>query len=279
MNQYSVLMSVYKNVKKEELELSISSMLCQTVTPEQVVIVIDGPISTELRKVINQFLERYSDIFTIVDLPVNQGLAYALNMGLEQCRNELVARMDSDDFSLPERCEKQLNEFEKDSDLVLLGTMTQNFIDVPENIQPFIKKRPTQFGEIKKALRRNSPFSHPTIMYKKSKVLACGGYDPKLRRRQDYDLFSKMVNSKSYKAKNLQEVLLLFRADENYIIRNKNKESCKNRIEVQKRIYKRKECSFIDYIYIVCAMLVSMILPTNIYRKFYYAIKSKEEPR
>ena len=277
MDKYSVLMSVYDKVKEEELELSISSMMNQTIVPEQFVIVFDGPVSDNIRRVINKFVDLYPEVFTIVEIPINQGLAYALNVGLKQCRNELIARMDSDDYSLPKRCEKQLNEFEKDSDLVILGTMTQNFINVPENIQPLIKKRPTEFNEIKKALRRNSPFAHPSVMYKKSKVLACGGYDPELRRRQDYDLFSKMVNGEGNKAKNLSEVLLLFRTEENYFIRNKSKESCTARLIVQKRIYKRKECTFIDYMYIKCAMVASMLLPTEIYKKVLLMIKTKSD--
>ena len=111
-------------------------------------------------------------------------------------------------------------------------------------------------------------------MYKKSAVLNCGGYDPELRRRQDYDLFSKMVNSYGYKAANLDEKPLYFRAEEGFVSRNKNRESCQSRIEIQKRIYKRGECSLIDYMYIWFAMKASFFLPTGLYEKIYAKVKA-----
>ncbi len=275
MYKYSVLMSVYKKVEPGEFRLSMDSMLNQTVKPEQIVIVLDGPILDELDKVIKDYLLQFNDIITIVPLKENKGLAVALNEGLKRCRNEYIARMDSDDYSKNTRCEKQLNCFERIPELVLVGTGVENFQGTIDNILPVKKTRPTQFEDIKRTLRRSSPFAHPSVMYKKSAVLACGGYDPELRRRQDYDLFSKMVNGYGYKAINIDEPLLLFRVENSYYSRNKNKESCKSRIKVQKRILKRKECSVLDYMYIWTAMHISMFLPNNMYAVLTNTIKAK----
>lgn len=262
-------MSVYSKVKADELITSINSMLKQTAPPEQFVLVEDGPLPDILEKAINDYETTNPGLFTIVRLKVNSGLAVALNEGLSVARNELVARMDSDDYSLPTRCEKQLSVFEKDEELALLGTETAHFIGDIDHRVPLTKTRPHDWDGIKKTLRRFSPFAHPSVMYKKSAVLACGGYDPILRRRQDYDLFSKMVNGYNYKAENVPEVLLLFRADEDFLLRNKNWDSCKSRIKVQRRIFKRGECSILDYLYIVCSMVASFILPKGIYKKIY----------
>lgn len=266
---YSVLMSVYSKVKADELRTSINSMLEQTVRPEQFILVEDGPIPDSLVVLIKNYEDNNPGLFTVVKLRENSGLAVALNEGLAVARNELIARMDSDDYSLPTRCEKQLSYFVKDEDLALLGTDTAHFIGQIDNMIPMTKTRPYTCEGIKKTLRRFSPFAHPSVMFKKSSVLACGGYDPVLRRRQDYDLFSKMVNGFNYKAENVPEVLLLFRADEDFINRNKNWSSCKSRIKVQHRIFKRGECSFGDYMYIVCSMIATYILPTRIYEKLY----------
>jgi glycosyltransferase involved in cell wall biosynthesis len=251
-------------------------MVEQSIPPSQIVIVCDGPIGTELERVINNFSENYPQLFTIVRLPKNYGLAYALNIGISKCKYELIARMDSDDYSHKDRCKKQLEAFEKDPQLELLGTCVKNFRDTPENVLPLSKTRPLDNESIKKVLRRSSPFAHPSVMYKKDSVVRCGGYDPSLRRRQDYDLFSRMVVSNNCKSANLAEALLHFRAEDDFVVRNKNLETCKARIEVQKRILKRKECSFGDFLYIWAAMMLTMILPNKLYGKIYSIIKSRK---
>jgi len=271
--KYSVLMSIYEKVKPDELVVSIQSMLDQTYPPDEIVVVLDGKIGTELEKVLAEFDVSNKNIFTFVRLEENHGLAYALNEGLAVARNELIARMDSDDYSLPRRCELQVKTFMKDGELALLGTNIGFFEGDPQNVISMKRSYPTDLLSIKKSLRRNDPFSHPTVMYKKSKVLECGGYDPALRRRQDYDLFSLMVVTKGYKAENLEDTLLLFRADSGYKERNRNKESCKNRIAVQKKIYKRKGCSLLDYIYIWSVMNIVRIIPQGLYNILLYGLK------
>lgn len=271
-------MSIYKKTTVAELKLSIESMLNQTIKPEQFIIVCDGPINQELDNTLNFYDKLNQGLFTIVRLKTNSGLAVALNSGISEARNELVARMDSDDISLPSRCEKQLKAFDLDKELTLLGTPTLDFSDDPNNAKPSVSSYPINHEDIKQTLRRNDPFAHSTMMYRKSAVIACGGYDPELRRRQDYDLFSKMVNM-GYKSANLSEPLLLYKVDSNNFERIKSKESCKSRILVQKRIYKRRECSFIDFAYIFVAMTVSRIMPLWLYKAIYKVIKQNDKRR
>src|SRR5699024_7868667 len=109
--KYSVLMSVYIKEDPTYFRESINSMLSQTLLPDQIVLVKDGPLTNDLEEMINQFTLDNDDLFTIVPLNENIGLGKALDEGLKYCRNDLVARMDTDDLSLPERCEKQINEF------------------------------------------------------------------------------------------------------------------------------------------------------------------------
>jgi glycosyltransferase involved in cell wall biosynthesis len=101
MMKYSVLMSVYKKDKPEYLVQSINSVMYQTIRPEEIVIVKDGPLSNELNIVIDEYKNRYPELFKIVESDRNLGLGLALNLGLKHCKNELVARMDADDIILP----------------------------------------------------------------------------------------------------------------------------------------------------------------------------------
>ena len=97
MEPYSVLMSLYKKEHPEYLRLALDSMINQTVKPDEIVLVEDGPLTDELYAVV----EEYKDYLTIVVNKTNLGLGLALNEGLKACRNELVARMDTDDISKP----------------------------------------------------------------------------------------------------------------------------------------------------------------------------------
>lgn len=258
MEKYSVLMSVYAKEEPEYLKLSIQSMLNQTVKPEQFVIVEDGSLPDKLHSVIKEYADTYKDIFSIVKLKNNCGLAVALDSGLKECRNEIVARMDSDDISLPERCEKQLKKFEVIPSLALIGTNIDEFYDDPKCVVS-TRKVPSDYKSIKKYIKRRDPFNHPSVMFKKSEVIRCGGYG-KLKRRQDFDLFSRMINMGCY-AENIEESLVLFRSNRNNYRRRKSKESCSSYIKVQKMNYNRRYCSLIDLLYVVIAQAALYLMP------------------
>ena len=106
--KFSVLISVYKNEKVEYFCQAIDSLFNQTAVPDQIVLVRDGEVYKELQEAIDGYVCKYSEVFTYVPLEKNGGLGNALRCGLSYCRNELVARMDSDDISLKDRFEKQL---------------------------------------------------------------------------------------------------------------------------------------------------------------------------
>lgn len=113
-SKYTVLMSVYYKEKPEYLSLSIESMLNQTVKPDEFIIVKDGPLTTELDEVINNFVTAYPKTFNIIVNETNLGLGPALAKGIENSKNELIARMDSDDYVVSTRCERQLEKFRED---------------------------------------------------------------------------------------------------------------------------------------------------------------------
>lgn len=258
---YSVLMSVYKKDEPSFLVTAIESMLKQTEPCEQFIIVEDGPLPENLEKVIDEFSNKSPDLFTVVKLNENMGLGKALDKGLEYCRNDLVARMDADDISLPTRCEKLLYLFEKNPKLALAGTNIDEFYDDPQNI---VSSRtvPCDYDLICKFMRRRSPFNHPTVMFKKSEVVRCGGYG-KMKRKQDFDLFARMLNMDCF-ALNIDESLLLFRSNKDNYKRRRSWEYCKSYIEVAIVNYKRGYCSIFDLAYIIVGQLTLHFAPMGV---------------
>lgn len=263
-NKYSVLMSVYKNDNADSLSLAIDSMLHQTVLPEQFVIVEDGPVSNEIESIIANYESDSPDLFTIVRLEKNGGLGNALNQGLKVCRNELVARMDADDISCPERCEKQLKRFCQKSKLMILGTQIKEFIGVTSNVVSS-RQVPCSYKEIRKFGRRRSPFNHPTVMFRKSAILRLGGYVA-YGRKEDLDLFIRAINN-NYYSENLSESLLFYRTSEDNFKRRKTWINCKEYILIMAGFYKKGYCSIVDLAYVIIGQLLMFITPSFIAKK------------
>lgn len=261
MEKYSVLMSLYAKEKPEYLPLAIDSMLSQTVKPDEIVIVKDGPLTKELDEIVQKYKDAAPEIFTIVPSEKNIGLGLALNLGLENCRNELVARMDTDDIAKSDRCEKQLAAFEKDGELCLLGSAVDEFHDTPDKV---VSRRvvPCEHKDIYEFAKRRSAFNHPTVMYKKSKVLSVGGYS-NLRRNQDVDLFARMLFS-GCKAGNIEESLLFFRSNDDLAKRRRSWENTKSYIDTIKKLWKMGYSSFSDYAIVAVAQTGMFLMPVKI---------------
>lgn len=256
--KYSVLMSIYFKEKPEFFRLSIESMIKQTVKPDEIVIVKDGKLTKELDDVIEYYVSKYKGIFTIVPLEKNMGLGLALNEGLKKCRNELVARMDTDDICPKERCELQIKEFIKNSDISIVGTMMDEFYDDPSNIVS-VRVVPTKHEDILKFSRRRSPFNHATVMYKKSSVLCCGGYHD-VKRKEDIDLFVRMLN-KGYKTMNIDKSLYSCRANEGNFLRRKSWENCKSYIDVIYSFWRAGYSKTSDLIIVIIGQVIMFVSP------------------
>ncbi len=257
MEKYSVLMSLYAKEHPAYLRLSIESMLNQTIKPDEIVLVEDGPLNEELYKV----LEVYKDKLHIVKNERNLGLGLALNVGLKACRNELVARMDTDDISKKDRCEKQLKRFEERPELAILGTFIDEFVGEKTNIVSQ-RKVPTESNEIYQFAKRRSAFNHPTVMYRKSVVLSEGGYSD-LKRNQDVDLFGRMM-FKGYKAENLDESLLWFRSSGELLKRRKSWENTKSYISTIKNFWKMGYSSLGDLVVVTIAQMGMYLMPVGL---------------
>lgn len=261
---YSFLMSVYYKENPKYLIESIESMLNQTVKPDEIVIIEDGKLTNELEEVIKKYEDEYPSIFNIIRRKENKGLGYSLNEGLKACKNELVARMDSDDICKVERCELQLKRFNECNELVILGTQINEFEDSINNI---ISHRvvPTNFTDIVTFSHRRSPFNHPTVMYKKSIILENGGY-PAINRKEDLKLFIDIVN-KNYYCENLSKALLYYRSNEDNFKRRKTWTNCKEYIQIMYGFYNSGVIKFSDLCYVLFGQLTLFLFPNYIGKK------------
>lgn len=269
MEKYSVLMSLYAKEKPEYLKLAIKSIIEQTFKPDEIIIVKDGEITSELQCVLDKYVSQYPKLFNIVGYQKNRGLGYALNYGLEYCNNELIARMDTDDIAKPERCEKQVKVFEEYPELSIVGSSVDEFYKSIDNITGR-RVVPSNYQDIYIFAKRRSAFNHPSVMYRKSKVLEFHGYND-LRRNQDVDLFGRMLFG-GCKAMNIEESLLWFRSDENLSKRRKSWENTKSYIKTIKGFWKMGYSSFWDYALIILAQTIMFICPISfqnwLYKKF-----------
>lgn len=262
MPKYSVLMSLYRKEKPEYLKLALDSMINQSISADEIVVVEDGPLTDELYSILDQ----YNPFIKRVRNETNLGLGLSLNIGLAACKNELIARMDTDDYSKPDRCEKQIIRFQNRPELAIVGSQIDEFENCLDNI---ISRRivPLEYNEIYEFAKRRSAFNHPSVMYKKSNVLEAGGYS-NLKRNQDVDLFGRMLFL-GFKAENINESLLLFRSSSDLSKRRKSWENTWSYILTIYKFWKEGYSSFLDVLFVSMAQLAIYILPLNIQNFIY----------
>ena len=265
--KYSVLMSLYKKEKPEYLRIALDSMLKQTIEPDEIVLVEDGPLTDELYEVLSDYpmLHRIRN-------EKNLGLGLALNVGLKQCRNELVARMDTDDCSKPNRCEKQLARFLEKPYLAIVGSHIDEFSGEISNV---ISQRivPTTSEDIYKFSKKRSAFNHPAVMYSKTAVLENNGYSD-LKRNQDVDLFGRM-QFEGYKAENIDEALLLFRSSDELAKRRKSWQNTWSYIATIRKFWKMGYSSFSDYAIVAIAQTGMYLMPVKMQNYIYKKLLRK----
>lgn len=205
---YSVLMSVYYKEKPDNLQEAMESIWRQTVAPSEFILVCDGPLTEGLDSVISKMEENRLEL-RVIRLAKNRGLGNALNVGIGYCTNELVARMDSDDISRADRCERQLKAFQNHPDISIISGTIEEFSTSKDEVEAR-RILPENTEEISEFAKKRNPFNHPCVMYKKSAVEAAGGYQD-FYLLEDYYLWIRMLRNGS-KGYNIQEPILWMRA-------------------------------------------------------------------
>lgn len=270
MKKYSVLMSLYVKENADYFRIAINSMINQSVPPEEIVIVEDGPLTKELYLVINDVKRNYPNLITSIVHETNQGLGLALQHGLELARNEIVARMDTDDVAVYDRCEKQLQFLNDNPDVSIVGGQIQEFIGNELNV---VGKRivPTTDEELKAYLRKRCPFNHMTVMFRKSDILEVGNYQEWFWN-EDYYLWIRLAIANK-KFSNLSSTLVNVRIGTDMYKRRGGKKYFISEKNIQKLMLKKGMITFQRYIVNVSERLIVQVFMPNwirgiVFRKF-----------
>ena len=263
--KFSVLMSVYFKESPSYLVEALSSIFTQTLMPDEVVLVEDGLLTSELDEVINKFKDNYPDILKIVKFKNNRGLGKALHDGLLECKNEIVFRMDTDDIAHNDRFEKQIKVFiEQDIDVV-----GSNITEYDETMQNVTSNRivPETDKEIKQMAKSRNPINHMTVGFKKQAILESGNYMD-MAYFEDYYLWVRVM-AKGYKFYNIQESLINVRGGNDMIKRRGGFKYIKPIMNFEKALLKLKFISFFDYIKNCVKRIIGALIPNNL-RFFLY---------
>lgn len=242
---YSVCMSVYKNDNPLDFEDAVMSIYNQTCPPDEIILVIDGPVPDMMLKTIETLSEK-TGIMKVIPLSKNMGHAIARQTGLEAARNELCAVMDADDLSVPNRFEKQLKAFEKHPEVSVVGGLINEFIHTTDNVVG-TRVVPEKDSDIKEYLKSRCPMNLVTVMLKKSDVLKVGGYQD-WYCEEDYYLWIRLALC-GYKFYNIQENLVNVRVGEEMYQRRGGKKYFDSEARLQKYMLDHKLISLPKYAY------------------------------
>lgn len=257
---YSVLMSVYEKEKPDFLHQSMQSIYNQTIPTNDFVLICDGPLTEGLENVIKKMQKKFGKRLRVVRLEKNVGLGNALKVGIEECRNELIARMDSDDVSEKDRIEKQLKKIDKTG----VDVIGSNIAEYDENMVNITGRRvvPTEHENILKMMKTRNGMNHVTVVYKKSKVLDSGNYLD-MPGFEDYYLWVRMmVNGCSFY--NIQEDLVKVRCGDGMIGRRGGNNYIKNTKRFERTVYEMGFISYIQYLEIVVGRFFVSAMPNKI---------------
>ena len=263
---YYVLMAVYGKEKPEFFRQSIESMLAQTLPFSDFVLVCDGALTHELNEVISWAQEEMGEKLQIIRLKENKGLGKALRTGVPRCRCSVIARMDSDDISRPDRCERQFRIIERDGYDLVSGTL-QEFVREPGDMDR-LRVLPRTSEEILQYAKKRNPFNHPCVMFRKESVLRVGSYQD-FPGFEDYYLWIRMLR-KGCKGYNVQEVILDMRTGNGMYDRRGGRDYLYWVLRFQRYLYCKNFITKKEYIQNCLVRTTVGAIPGGAREKFYH---------
>ncbi|MGI6094988.1 MAG: glycosyltransferase [Lachnospiraceae bacterium] len=256
--KFSVLMSIYIKEQPEYVKTCFDSLLHQTVKADEWVVVEDGPLTTEMYELLDEYQKMYPGLIRRLPLEKNQGLGKALRAGVVYCKNELIARMDTDDIARKDRFEKQIKEFEQNPKLDICGS---HIIEFEGKIENEIARRnvPLEHSEIARYQKQRSAFNHMTVMYKKSAVINAGNYEH-CPLMEDDMLWIRMLITGAI-CKNIDDYLVYARTGQAMIERRGGFAYLKKYISARNKILDTGYISRWDYTKTVLVQCVVALIP------------------
>ena len=258
---FSVCMSVYKNDNATDFADAVLSIYNQTCPPNEIILVIDGPVPLSMLDTINTLKEK-TGIMRVIPLEHNMGHAIARQTGLEAAKNNLCAVMDADDLSVIDRFEKQLKVFEDHPEISVVGGLINEFIGSTDHVVG-TRIVPEHDVDIKAYLKNRCPMNLVTVMLKKSDVMKVGGYQD-WYCEEDYYLWIRLTLG-GYKFYNIQENLVNVRVGEEMYQRRGGLKYFHSEARLQKYMLDHKLISWPTYIYnVLIRWAVQVVMPNKI---------------
>ena len=268
--EFSVLMTVYDKEKPYNLRKSLLTSYQQTIKPTEIILVCDGELTQELYDEIER-IKSEIPILKVYQLDTNVGSGPASRFGVEKCNTDLIARMDSDDYSVETRFEKQIKAFEENPNLVMVGT---NILEKNTEFTA-LKTVPKKTEEIREYSKFRNPFNNPSSMMKKEYILKVGNYR-KFRYLEDYDLTMRLIHDNPTKDfLNIQEPLVVMQTDDSSYLRRGGLLYVKTEFFLQVDFYKRGYLTKLELCRNIFVRNIVRVMPNSV-RKLIYKKKMRE---
>lgn len=268
--EFSVLMTVYDKEKPYNLRNSLLTSYQQTIKPTEIILVCDGELTQELYDEIER-IKSEIPILKVYQLDTNVGSGPASRFGVEKCNTDLIARMDSDDYSEETRFEKQIKAFEENPNLIMVGT---NILEKNTEFTA-LKTVPEKTEEIREYSKFRNPFNNPSSMMKKEYILKVGNYR-KFRYLEDYDLTMRLIHDNPTKDfLNIQEPLVIMQTDNSSYLRRGGLLYVKTEFFLQTDFYKRGYITKVELCRNIFIRNIVRVLPNSM-RKLIYKKKMRE---
>ncbi len=275
-NGFSVLMLVYAGDRAEQFDMALRSIVGQTLPPAEIVLVVDGPVSEETEEVIRKYNEELVTAgtdFRVIRSEINLGCGGAKRLGFGECRYPLIAMMDADDFSEPDRFEKQMRYFETHPDISAAGGYITEFVSAEDpadlSRKAGIRTVPETDAEIREYMKKRCPMNHVSVMLKKDEIAACGGYMDGYYQNEDYFLWIRLALADG-KFGNIPENLVNVRVGEEMYQRRGGCKYFKSEAGLQKLMLQSKMITFPRYCVNVAERFVLQVLMPNRLRGFVF---------
>lgn len=266
MNKFSVIMPVYFQECPDQLRASIQSIIDQTLIPDEIVIVLDGPVGDNLRDVIDEFGSY--NLIKVIQLETNSGAGVARKVAIEAAKYNILALMDSDDISCKDRFEKQISKIITQEAMVVGGWIEE--FDKKPNDLGIIRKLPTNHDEIFKYGKWRMPVNNVTLMFTRDAYDDVGGYSDQ-RKSEDWNLIVRLL-ANDVKFYNIPDILVYVRAGQDMLIRRRDWTQTISQLKIFPQMYKLKYIGVFHLIANVSIRIFLRLLPTGLtsflYQKF-----------
>lgn len=263
------IMSVYHSDDFEHFVLSMESMLNQTV-PCDIYLYRDGPIGYKLQNKLDYYARNARcKVFTSQK---NEGLACALNFLIERAlegKYDLIARMDSDDISHPERIARQVKYMEMNGEVDVLGTSCKEF---GSDFAFEIKSLPNEHKDIINFSISRCPFVHPTVMFRKRVFIDGYRYPLNVKFTEDMALWFELLRN-GYIFSNLNEVLLDYRLSEETLERRRGFDKVKSEVKLRYFYMKSLKKVSVSNLMLIGSRFVLHLAPPSLMKVLYQRVR------